>query len=106
MANDTTTGAWWLYLIECRGGGVYTGIAKNVAARYRQHAAGKGAKYTKMNPPVAMLASTRFSSHREAAQEECRIKALTPLQKRQWAIALGGRPGGDDLSDSSGSHGV
>lgn len=81
---------WWLYMIECRGGGIYTGIAKNAIARYQQHAKGKGARYTKMNPPVTMLVCALFPSRREAAQEEWRIKQLSPLEKRQWAIALGG----------------
>ncbi|MDD2734552.1 MAG: GIY-YIG nuclease family protein [Desulfuromonadaceae bacterium] len=87
---------WWLYMIECRGGGIYTGIAKDVAVRYRQHVAGKGAKYTKLNPPVALLSSCSFPSHREAAQEEWRIKGMTPLEKRRWAFAMGGCPGSDN----------
>ena len=53
-------GDWWLYMVECRGGGIYTGIAKDVDARYRQHEAGKGARYTRMNPPVALLANCQW----------------------------------------------
>ena len=75
-------------MVECRGGGIYTGIAKDVDARYRQHEAGKGARYTRMNPPVALLAKARFPNHREAAQMEVALKRLKPQEKRRWAWAL------------------
>lgn len=68
-------------MIECRGGGIYTGIAKDVQARYEQHAKGKGAKYTKMNPPEKLLYEHEFPDHRSAAVEEQRIKSLSRSQK-------------------------
>ena len=75
-------------MIECKGGGIYTGIAKDVEARYRQHETGKGARYTRMNPPVRLLAKAVYPSHREAAQMEAALKRLTPPEKRRWAFAL------------------
>ena len=39
--------AWFLYLIECDDGSVYTGIATDVQARYAKHVTGKGARYTR-----------------------------------------------------------
>ena len=36
---------WYLYLIECLDGSIYTGITVDVAARYAAHLAGKGARY-------------------------------------------------------------
>ena len=77
-------------MIECKGGGVYTGIAVDVDERYAKHVAGKGAKYTKMNPPVKLLATQKFPDRRSAAQAEYAMKLLTPLEKRQWAFALNG----------------
>ncbi|QFX96045.1 GIY-YIG nuclease family protein [Acidithiobacillus thiooxidans] len=85
MPADRT---WWLYLIECRGGGIYTGIALDVEKRYQQHVTGKGARYTRMNPPVRLLARRAYPDHRSAAQAERQIKQLAPLEKRQLAIAL------------------
>jgi putative endonuclease len=78
---------WWLYMIECEGGGIYTGIAKDVQARYEKHAKGKGAKYTKMNPPVRLLCSVEYQNHREAAEAEYAMKQLKPLEKLRWALA-------------------
>ena len=85
MANP-----WSLYMIECRGGGIYTGIAIDVDERFKTHVAGKGAKYTKMNPPLRIIARQRFPDRRSAAQAEYAMKRLTPLEKRQWAFSMNG----------------
>jgi len=77
-------------LIECRGGGIYTGIAIDVDERFKTHLAGKGAKYTKMNPPERIIARQQFPDRRSAAQAEYAMKRLTPLEKRQWAFTMNG----------------
>lgn len=84
MPADRT---WWLYLIECRGGGIYTGIALDVEKRYQQHVTGKGARYTRMNPPERLLARRAYPNHRSAAQAELAIKRLSCMEKWRWAAA-------------------
>ena len=74
-------------MIECRGGGIYTGIAKNVQARYEQHAKGKGAKYTKMNPPIRLLYQAEFPNHKAASSEECKIKKLSRTEKLNLLVS-------------------
>lgn len=86
----TTTEHWWLYMLECRGGSIYIGIAKDPEARYQKHLIGKGAKYTRINPPIRLLAKIMFASHRSAAQAEVAMKKLRPLEKWRWAAALSG----------------
>lgn len=81
---------WWLYMIECRGGGIYTGIAVDVDARYQKHVAGKGAIYTKLNPPVRLLARKEYPSRRLAAQAEYAMKQLSAIEKWRWVYALSG----------------
>lgn len=81
---------WYLYLLECTGGGIYVGIARDVDARFAEHAAGKGALYTRLFPPLRIIGIKTFPDHRSAAQEERVFKKLTPLHKRQWAFALSG----------------
>lgn len=76
-------------MIECRGGGIYIGIAGDVDRRYGEHVAGIGARYTRLNPPVRLLAKREFPNRKSAAQEEYRMKRLSLLEKRQWAWALG-----------------
>ena len=51
---------WYVYLIECRGGRLYTGITPDLAARFEAHRAGKGALFTRLNPPERMLAAQPF----------------------------------------------
>jgi len=77
------------YMIECTGGGIYTGIAKDVQARYEKHVAGKGAKYTRMNPPVRLLCQVEYLNHREAAVAEYEMKQLKRGEKLRWAWAYG-----------------
>ena len=74
--------SWFVYLIECRGESIYTGIATDVARRYAMHAAGKGARYTRSHPPLRLLASFEFPSRSAASRAEYAIKQLAPAQKR------------------------
>lgn len=74
--------AWHVYLIECCDGSIYTGIAVDVAARYRAHAAGKGAKYTRSHPPLRLLASFPHPDRSSALKAEFAIKQLNAQDKR------------------------
>lgn len=78
-------GTWWVYMIECRGGKIYTGIAKDPDARYRQHLAGAGAAFTRINPPVAFLAKRLCGTRSDALREERSLRRLTGKEKRAWA---------------------
>jgi putative endonuclease len=88
MQQPHMSDLWWVYLVECKSGAIYTGITRDVAARYKQHAAGKGAKYTRMNPPVRLLGSWQFENRRAAAQAEVALKRLPASRKRDWEMAL------------------
>lgn len=73
---------WFVYLLECRDGSVYTGIAVDVARRYAQHEAGKGARYTRSRPPARLLGQLAFADRSLASRAEHAIKRLTPARKR------------------------
>lgn len=79
--------SWFVYLIECEGNTIYTGIATDVAARYAAHAAGKGARYTRSRPPLRLLCTIPTSDRSEASKLEYQIKQLSPTQKRE-VVAL------------------
>jgi putative endonuclease len=81
-------GHWHVYMIECRDGSIYTGIAIDVAARYAAHAAGKGARYTRAHPPARLLASVEYPDHSSALKAEYRIKQLSAAAKRAWIAGL------------------
>ncbi|MFO1323561.1 MAG: GIY-YIG nuclease family protein [Burkholderiales bacterium] len=74
---------WYVYLVACRNGAIYTGIARDVAARFAQHAAGAGARYTRANPPTQLLAKFRCASQSEAGRLESAIKKLRAADKRR-----------------------
>lgn len=79
--------AWFVYLIECADGSIYTGIAVDVAARYAAHASGKGARYTRAHPPARLLAAFEYADRSAATRAEYRIKQLSPTAKRELCRA-------------------
>ena len=74
---------WYVYLILCRSGAVYTGIASDVAVRYAQHVAGSGARYTRANPPRRLLVKFACLNQSEASRMEAAIKKLAAINKRK-----------------------
>jgi predicted GIY-YIG superfamily endonuclease len=76
---------WWLYLLECRGGMVYAGVAVDVVKRFVMHESGKGARFTRANPPLRILAAERFEGRSQAQKAEAKLKGLRKPQKLKWA---------------------
>ena len=79
------TQSWWVYLLLCRDGRTYTGIALDVAARFEAHCRGKGAKFTRSNPPVRVLGTQAFASKSEALKAEAALRKLARPAKLAWA---------------------
>jgi putative endonuclease len=75
--------AWFVYLIECTNGSIYTGIAVDVAARFAAHANGKGARYTRANKPLRLLGTFEYPDRSAASIAEYRIKQLSAQDKRE-----------------------
>lgn len=78
--------SWFLYLIECQDGSIYTGITVDVAARYAAHAAGKGARYTRSHPPQRLLATLEYADRSSASKAEYQVKQLKPTDKRAFGL--------------------
>lgn len=79
---------WYLYMIECKDGSIYTGIAVDVAARYAAHCSGKGARYTRSHPPLRLLGWEAHPDRSAASKAECRVKRLSSTQKRVYASSF------------------
>lgn len=77
---------WYLYLIECEGGSLYTGITTDVARRYAQHVAGKGARYTRMKKPVRLVGFRECGSRSEALRAEISLKAKPKAHKADYFL--------------------
>lgn len=67
---------WYLYLLECEGGSYYVGITKDLEARFRAHQSGLGAKYTRANPPLRILASRTYPDRSTASIAEAQLKKI------------------------------
>jgi len=76
---------WWLYLLACADGRTYAGIALDVPARFRVHAAGKGSKFTRSNRPLRILGAQPFADRAQAQQAEYALKQLEKTDKLRWA---------------------
>jgi putative endonuclease len=72
---------WVLYLLECKNGAFYAGITNNLEQRYAAHLSGKGARYTRANPPVKILASKLYADRSAASVAEAQLKQL-PRHKK------------------------
>ena len=79
---------YYVYMLRCRGGVYYTGLAVDVARRFQTHLSGKGAKFTRAYPPEEIAAVWRCGDKGTAARVEYAIKKrLTHQQKEQLATA-------------------
>lgn len=92
---------WFLYLIECQDGSIYTGITVDVAARYAAHQAGSGARYTRSHPPRELLAVVEYADRSQASKAEYAMKQLSAAEKRQFVVERQGSTG-----KSGGIHGL
>jgi len=79
---------WYLYLIECADGSIYTGITVDVEARYTAHLNGAGARYTRAHPPARLLGCEAHADRSAASKAEYRVKQLSPAEKRRFAASL------------------
>ena len=75
---------WYLYVLECKGGKLYTGITPDIEARYAKHAAGKGAIFTRMNKPVRILGVGVLPNKSMAAKAEAFLKRQPREAKLLW----------------------
>ncbi len=89
MDQDTLC-MWHLYIVACADGTLYTGVAKDVEARVKQHNIGRGARYTRGRLPVDLVYSERVGAHGDALRRERQVKRMR-LQRKQLLIMGGDR---------------
>lgn len=72
---------YYVYILQCRDGTLYTGIAADVQKRLAVHNSGKGAKYTRSRLPVTLLYEETQPDKSAALKRELEIKKLSRAQK-------------------------
>jgi len=77
---------WYLYILRCGDGSLYTGITTDVEKRLEAHREGKGAKYTRGRSPLELVYREICGSHSDALKREIAVKKLTRMQKEQLIL--------------------
>lgn len=72
---------WYVYILQCSDGTLYTGSTDDVTRRLAVHNSGKGAKYTRSRRPVVVVYTEECESYSAALKREYAIKQLTRQQK-------------------------
>jgi len=73
--------AWYVYMLRCGDGSLYTGCTDNVERRLAVHQSGKGAKYTRSRLPVVLVYREELPDKSAALRREAAIKAMTRERK-------------------------
>jgi len=68
--------SWYIYLIRCNSGQLYTGITTDVARRFSEHEQGKGAKFLRGKSPLTLVFSECVGDRSEALKLEIKIKKM------------------------------
>ena len=74
---------WYLYILRCGDGTLYTGITTDIQRRLKAHRCGKGAKYTRGRGPLELAYQEDCSTHSEALKREAAVKRLSRTEKEQ-----------------------
>ena len=74
---------WFVYLVECADGSLYTGVTTDVHRRVQEHngQSKRAAKYTRIRQPVQLRYHEMQSNRQTACQREWQIKRLTRSEK-------------------------
>lgn len=72
---------WYLYILRCGDGTLYTGITTDVERRLEAHRQGRGARYTRGRGPLELAYQEKCGTHSEALKREYAVKQLTREEK-------------------------
>lgn len=72
---------WFVYLLRCGDGTLYTGSTNDLTGRLAVHQRGKGAKYTRSRLPVELVYWEELPDRSAALRREAAVKKLTRAEK-------------------------
>jgi putative endonuclease len=88
MRSRSTGTEWSVYMVRCRDGSLYTGIARDAERRFAEHRAGTGAKYLRGRGELDLVFQQRVGSRSRALKIERAVKRL-PKQRKEALAASG-----------------
>jgi putative endonuclease len=71
-----------VYILECRDGSLYTGIARDLKDRLEMHSRGRGSRYVRSRLPFRLVYSEQLASRSEALKRELEIKSMDRSEKK------------------------
>jgi len=77
---------YFVYIVECSDGTLYTGISQDYVSRIRDHNLGKGASYTRSRRPVKLVYLEIRNDYNSARGRELAIKRMRRTKKLQLCI--------------------
>lgn len=83
-----TVTQWFVYIIHCTDGVLYTGITTDVQRRYKQHASLQGAKFFRGRKPQKLVYQESGHDRSSASKREIEIKKLTRMGKIQLILSI------------------
>jgi predicted GIY-YIG superfamily endonuclease len=78
---------WFLYMLRCADGSLYTGVSNRLEVRVKNHSLGKGARYTRARLPVKLVFSLKVGTYSEALKKEYWLKSQERKTKTRLAKA-------------------
>lgn len=74
---------WFVYVVRCADGTLYTGVSTDVERRVREHnESDRGARYTRTRRPVILVLSAAQESRSAALKAEAAFKKLSRNEKQ------------------------
>lgn len=74
---------WYLYILLCQDGSLYTGITVDVEKRFNAHQTGKGGAFTRSHKPIKIVYTEEFINRSTALKREIEIKKFSHIQKEE-----------------------
>jgi putative endonuclease len=82
---------WFCYMLRCKDGSLYVGVAMDPMHRVRQHNWGVGAKFTAKRRPVELIWWEKLPDLKAARQREVQLKAWRREKKLSLLTGFGDR---------------
>ncbi|MFC1509061.1 GIY-YIG nuclease family protein [Candidatus Omnitrophota bacterium] len=89
---------WYVYILRCKGGTLYTGSTTDICRRIKEHNTGKGGSYTRIHKPVEIIYKEFHQNRSDAQAREAQIKRWT--KKKKLALITHNKPLLKELSKS------
>jgi UV DNA damage endonuclease len=87
LLTELGNGSWFVYLLRCADGSLYTGITTDVPRRLKQHNAGTASRYTRSRLPAVLVYQEPQASQSHALKRELAIKGLSRQEKESMIRA-------------------